>query len=935
MKDGWHLGPGAGTILGIEVLLPNSMGRIWLEGAEGLHLLYGRNGSGKSTVVDALRGFFKGQGTSAKVRCFMRLPDSILEGPTRLADVEQDAADLLRTIIESDQFSLLADEPTYVAETLLRMQQTIDEGGETLEEGEIFPGDREYRYLEEHSLTDETRIGLQKVIAHEECKSDWLHSFALPWARDCLITCRERDHTGDLLRDCLQAVGMERSDEWIHEFGLADLDLWYQKLLGYGWEEFALLTLTLNIPHDGGVLELPYVDDLFGNQGDGGLPLPVAAMQEVAASRMICLENIGYDDVYPPNQPDWRGWEVSLAAKLSDETPSLTKLWSDTKDALRSALLRINPHASESTRELAATYRLIARHSDWNTFVEGVIPSILLAERTQLDFLFAEDGPPDHPYVCAEAGFTGLVIDGPLLGWPVVVELDDPIDADSWLTAGFSALFGSESEPPAIRDEFLTEVVGHVVGDDFGDEIRTKFEQSMRPGGSKPGSKSDSTELLWSGPDATALEVIAEFPQFDAFRDRVSAFGDLLPRLQIGLGGLRAEPTWWLPDWIDGKPVRLEALDQPTDTWVGIGDLSDAQRRWVAIAIQIGEARKEAARPRYAREQRPGIHTNWGKELRQTTLAGGYAGSIALFGDEIDAGVHVAASKAIFRTLAEIPGIGFVSSHSPTALRTPLVRLVNVHRNDSGKIAVTSPGLADDVEKTARRLGIDLTDVLASMYLAVIVEGSHDRIVIEELIRGEEYTDRMFVIEGRGTRSMTAVADSRLLVDFCDLRLLIVLDNVGNDRFKPVLDSLKNLCNQGVAVRNAIKESGLEQLRSESTPEERTLIEILERGACRRVLDRIDIHGLPARDIAELLPPNSFGLEHDWSHYGNEFRSTGRGRDFKTWLREEYHVSISQKTLKKAVTGLDQMTDALIALQEAVLVAAEMASRDRGLSVTE
>tara|TARA_B100000315_G_scaffold256294_1_gene301889 strand:- start:751 stop:1542 length:792 start_codon:yes stop_codon:yes gene_type:complete len=263
------------------------------------------------------------------------------------------------------------------------------------------------------------------------------------------------------------------------------------------------------------------------------------------------------------------------------------------------------------------------------------------------------------------------------------------------------------------------------------------------------------------------------------------------------------------------------------------------------------------------------------------------------------------------------------------------VRLVNVHRNDSGKIAVTSPGLADDVEKTARRLGIDLTDVLASMYLAVIVEGSHDRIVIEELIRGEEYTDRMFVIEGRGTRSMTAVADSRLLVDFCDLRLLIVLDNVGNDRFKPVLDSLKNLCNQGVAVRNAIKESGLEQLRSESTPEERTLIEILERGACRRVLDRIDIHGLPARDIAELLPPNSFGLEHDWSHYGNEFRSTGRGRDFKTWLREEYHVSISQKTLKKAVTGLDQMTDALIALQEAVLVAAEMASRDRGLSVTE
>jgi hypothetical protein len=296
--------------------------------------------------------------------------------------------------------------------------------------------------------------------------------------------------------------------------------------------------------------------------------------------------------------------------------------------------------------------------------------------------------------------------------------------------------------------------------------------------------------------------------------------------------------------------------------------------------------------------------------------------------------VHIAASRAIFEMLSEIPGIGFVSSHSPTALRTPLVRLVNVHRDSSGRMAIASPGLGGDVEKAAIRLGIDLTDVLASMYLAIIVEGSHDRIVIEELLRGEEHTDRIIVIEGRGTHSMTAVADSRLLVDYCDLRVLIVLDNVDNDRFKPVLESLQALCDQNLPVGKAIKESGLELLRSESTPEERALIEILERGARRGMLDRIDIYGLPARDIAELLPSSSFGLEKDWSDYGKEFRSAGRGRDFKTWLREEYGVSISQKSIRKAITGLDQMTDGLIGLQEAVLVAAALASRDRGLSTT-
>jgi hypothetical protein len=263
------------------------------------------------------------------------------------------------------------------------------------------------------------------------------------------------------------------------------------------------------------------------------------------------------------------------------------------------------------------------------------------------------------------------------------------------------------------------------------------------------------------------------------------------------------------------------------------------------------------------------------------------------------------------------------------------VRLVNVHRNDTGRIAITSPGLSDDVQEAALRLGIDLTDVLASMYLAVIVEGSHDAIVIEELLRGEDNTDRMLLIEGRGARSMTSIADARLLVDFCDLRLLIVLDNVANDRYQPILESLKNLSDQGVAVKKAIKESGLEGLQMDSTPEERTLNEILERGARRGILDRIDIHGLPARDIVELLPASSFGLEHDWPHYGKEFRSASGTSNFKTWLRDEYHVSISKKTIRKAVTGLDQMTAGLVALQEAVLVAAEMASRDRGLSVTE
>ncbi len=81
---GWRLRDDQSTMLGIEILLPEPepsvglpghRGRIWLEGASGLHLLYGKNGSGKSTVLRALADLFEGRKSKAQVSCFVRLED--------------------------------------------------------------------------------------------------------------------------------------------------------------------------------------------------------------------------------------------------------------------------------------------------------------------------------------------------------------------------------------------------------------------------------------------------------------------------------------------------------------------------------------------------------------------------------------------------------------------------------------------------------------------------------------------------------------------------------------------------------------------------------------------------------------------------------------------------------------------------------------------
>jgi hypothetical protein len=932
MNSDWRPGSEAGTILGIEVLLPNSMGRIWLEGAGGLHLLYGRNGAGKSMLLNALRDFFKGQQSQARVRCFMRLPDEVLGGPIGPTDISRDADDLITTVIQSNEFSLHSDAPISVARDLLKIQLEIDEGIDADEFALNDFSDSEYRYLREHPLTDEMRASFQKMVYRLHCENLWRHVLVDQWATSCLQQARAVE-LGQSLDHCLKVVDVERTEEWIEMFASREAG-WSHNLLTNGWEEFVRLAL-LSVFSEDALYSLPYADDLLAGQGDGGVVAP--AIQEVAASRLLCIEaKIGR-------------WVVSPAAKLSDDTPNLNQLWTETQEALRSELLRHNPHAAKSDRELAATYRLIRSTVNVDQIFELLVPSGLFGRRQNtFDYLMTEDGPPDHPYVAIQtAGYT-VSLERRLPGWPVVVDCDDPLDPDSWITTRFTALFGSEPQNPPLPDPFLAEVIGHLVDDeeDRPDETAVGNELKNRwlMGSVKSDSTSDSsdTSLLWLGPSASSLETVAEFPEFDALRGKVAEYGKLLPKLSIGLGELRVESNPRLPAWIDGRPARLEALDLPTGNWVQIGDLSDAQRRWVAIAIQIGEAREEAAQSFIDRENfdRSPFYSRYHRD--RYILDDGRAGSIALFGDEIDTGVHIAASKAIFKTLSEIPGIGFVSSHSPTALRTPLVRLVNVHRNSGGRVAIASPGLGGDVEEAAIRLGIDPTDVLASMYLVIFVEGSHDRIVIEELLRGEENTDRIFLIEGRGTHTMKAVADARLLVDYCDLRILIVLDNVRNDRFKPVLESLQALCDQNVAVGRAIRESGLEHLRSESTPEERVLIEILERGARRGILDRIDIHGLPALDISELFPPSSFGLEKDWSDYRKEhwsdyrkdLKSAGRGRNFKTWINDEYGASISQRSIEDAVTGLDHMPDSLVALHEAILVAAAIASRDRGLSVT-
>ena len=180
-----------------------------------------------------------------------------------------------------------------------------------------------YQYVKEHPLTHEMRVDLQEVVAYKDRNNAWNAALASPWARQALDNFHDDVTDTDELRVCLRALGIERSDEWIHEFCTAEVEHWHQNLLSHGWEEFVRLALALVFFYDcNSFAQLPYALELIKLKSDDG-GLPAAAIRELAASRLICL-----------TEQSSGTWTVTAAARLSDDTPNLTRLWSDRKSVV-------------------------------------------------------------------------------------------------------------------------------------------------------------------------------------------------------------------------------------------------------------------------------------------------------------------------------------------------------------------------------------------------------------------------------------------------------------------------------------------------------------------------------------------------------------------------------------------------------------------------
>jgi hypothetical protein len=356
-----------------------------------------------------------------------------------------------------------------------------------------------------------------------------------------------------------------------------------------------------------------------------------------------------------------------------------------------------------------------------------------------------------------------------------------------------------------------------------------------------------------------------------------------------------------LRQWLLGSPGTLECLDSASGSWVTFGSLSDAQRKIVSICLLL---------------QNIEVDDN-SNELANLPLMP------IILGDEIDRGLHQNAVRDLHKLISENCRMSFVTTHSPIALSLPGHRKVHVHRDADARLEYTEwfPDRRA-VEADSRALGVDKLQLLASVQVLLIVEGAHDEAVFDELVAANSLRDPSvrgaIVVPMQGHKGVATIADSLAWMKYTDASFVVVVDNVKREEIDKLSSRAAEMLKKGANPRKIIRDVGIPALMSEASPEERSILSLIEQAIRNGDIDRVHTVGLSKRDIIEYLPVSVFGLEEDWDVLRMAFEANRTRVDFKSWLREEKGARISVERVRAGAAELDSFPDDLLRVMSKV-----------------
>lgn len=300
--------------------------------------------------------------------------------------------------------------------------------------------------------------------------------------------------------------------------------------------------------------------------------------------------------------------------------------------------------------------------------------------------------------------------------------------------------------------------------------------------------------------------------------------------------------------------------------------------------------------------------------------------------DEPERGLHRSAEERVMLWLAEQCEAAdnvwlWAASHSPHLLHHSSIQPVAVAGPDLNRI--DEPVGDEAVLRLLQRhdkedleaLGMSPTDLLASRRAIILVEGTHDEIVLEHLIGQDLRRLGADVVPLHGGRNLPRAVETRVLFDYTSATIFALLDAVERDTFDEAWRrALVVLAVDGHAKARDLL---LQELPDSSREEVRWLRQWLLRSMERGQAARVAPIGLSKLDIIEYLPAHMLVPgEHDWGalrdSHAEALQVKGCPKDFKRWLELEMSADFSDEKVAAACNSMDEIPDEFVEILNAV-----------------